>query len=121
MKLINLNTMEPSRLKAILKERNISFRDISISMDISQPVVSDVINQKYKGAEEMKSRVYAQISKMLEGREDLSDDIYTNINTVDKLLQVGINSAKFTIPEKEFLIALHKKLNAYKLNQLNHA
>jgi len=110
----SLKALPTDDLKALLSAGNISTRDIAAKCSLSQSTVALVINSQYNGSAATADKVYSQIANMLEGREDLSDDIYTNITTVSKLLHVGINSAKFTIPEKEFLISLHKKLTNYK-------
>ena len=114
LKLTSLKTLMPEELKAILSNKSISTRDIADALKINHSAVVCTINGNYKGAEDTKDRIYEQISKMLEGREDISDTIYDNADTMIRVILAGINSPKTAIPEKEFLISLHKKLNTYK-------
>ncbi len=117
MKLNQLKHSDGQAIISMLKQKGKSLTIIADSCKVTKPVVSAVINNKYKGSEETKDLIYNQILSILNDRQDINNEVYDNINTVDKLLHVGINSAKFTIPEKEFLISLHKKLSNYKVNQ----
>lgn len=113
MKTETLKAMKPEDIKKVLAKKNISIRDIADKISITHPVVSDVINNKYKGSEHTKEKVYVQIAKMLECREDLSDDIYDNASMFYRLINIGIKHKNFNNDETAQLISIANKINKF--------
>lgn len=100
--------------KERLEKANISIRAIARSMDTSHSVVSQVLNNKYDGAEETKKEVIKRVEFMLRDKVDLNPVIYDNIGLFIKVIDLGMVNKKFTIDERILLTQVYKDLDKYK-------
>lgn len=113
----NAISHEPDELKSLLKAKGISIRDIAESLSISHPVVSEIINQKYNGAQSTKEKVMERIHQMLQSKADLNTIIYSDAKLYVKILGIAIKHKSFNDDETMKLIETKKILEAFINNQ----
>jgi len=112
-----LKELKPDEVKQLLSTYKISARDIASSLNISHPVVVDVINNKYNGSKETINKVWKRIAFVLQHKEDLNPVIYNDAALYIKLLNFGIKNVKFNDDETEKLIKTKRILTNYSTNQ----
>ena len=92
--------------KTLLTEKQISVKEIAKRVNISKAVVSDVINDKYKGSEQTKQRILSYIDFALVDKVDLNELIYANIDLFMKGFWSIIRNPKNVIPIEDTSIYL---------------
>ncbi|HMQ98225.1 MAG TPA: hypothetical protein PKE39_04310 [Ignavibacteria bacterium] len=116
----SLKDMAAEQLKELLAVNEISTRNIAAALDVNHSIVVCTINGNYKGAKATSNKVYQQIAKMLEVREDLSDDIYNNAAMFSRLLNIGIKHKSFDNNETAVLITIANTINKFIEHQNNN-
>lgn len=111
-----LKELKPEEVKQLLSTYKISARDIANSLNISHPVVVDVINNKYNGSKDTINKVWERIAFVLQHKEDLNPVIYNNADTFIKLLSFAIKHKSFDDDETTCFIELKKTITNYKKN-----
>lgn len=100
-------------LKDELQDLGISGRFIASSLQLGVSTVSDILNNKYKGSELTKQKVYDFIQMLKESKEDLNSLIYPHAELVFKALHLAIENRKFNYEEKKKLMEISEPINEY--------
>jgi len=106
-----------SAIKSNLEAYRISHKQIADQMCISKSAVTDILNDKYKGAEETKARVLKQCELLLMEKRnppDLNPLIYSKVGSFIKMLEAAIRSPKFSDEDAMFFFELKIDLKKFK-------
>lgn len=104
-------------IKKELKNRGISYRNIGSVLGLAHTVVSDIINDKYKGSDETKERVLNHVHLLLQDKQDLNLIIYPEIALYIKVVSKCIKDKSFNDEETSKLIEMSQTLKTFKKNQ----
>ncbi len=105
-----------------LNEKGYSIRKFSQFLEnngikIGKSVISDIINNKYKGKESTINTVWLHINLLLADKQDLNLIIYPDIDLHIKVIMKCIKDKAFNDSETTRLIELNAILKKFKENQ----
>jgi predicted transcriptional regulator len=109
-----IDTLTPTQINDALKGRKVSQREIAAVLDLSQPVISDIINGIYEGNEDTKFRVMNYIESVILDRIDMNMFINKNCELFICMAENSINDKRFTLDQKVEILKFYEDVKKFK-------
>lgn len=109
-----IDTLNPTQINDALKARKVSQREIASFLNLSQPVISDIINSIYEGSEDTKFRVLNYVESVILDRIDMNMFINKNCDLFLRMAEMSINDKHFTLDEKVEVLKFYEDVKKFK-------